>query len=188
MDCKDDIALPSARNCMKKTIFLTTIFALTLAAVGVSAQAPKSPAEAFYKYDGTHSQVFNRAAIEARKGWFSPELYRLFQYELKREYAYLKHNPTDKPYFGDGLPFRPYDETCKVNGRDSHRTLRIAPEWQKGSRAVVTASFSYPKGCTDGDTVTYTIGMVRGQQGWLIDDVNYGADTSLKQRLNRKEY
>jgi hypothetical protein len=170
---------------MKKTIFLT---ALMLIAAGVSAQTPKGVAESFYKYDRSHSQIFSRASIEVRKKWFSPELYRLFLFELKRESAYLKKNPADKPFFGDGLPFRPYDETCKLKGRNARRTVRIVRAWQKGSRAVVTANFFYPKGCTEGDSVVYTIGMVRSKTGWVIDDVNYGEDTSLKQRLNRKEY
>lgn len=172
---------------MKKTVLLLA-FVLTVAFDAAVAQTPKAAVETFYKYDRSHSQVFNRANIEARKRWFSPELYRLFQYELKREAAYLKKNPTDKPYFGDGLPFQPYNETCKVRGRDVRRSLKFAQGWQKGSRAVVTASFVYPKGCTEGDAVTYTIGMVRGRSGWVIDDVNYGEDTTLKQRLQRKEY
>ena len=173
---------------MKNPLFLTTLFLLALLYSDAAAQTPRAAVDAFYKYDRSHSQVFNNSSIEARRRWFSPDLYRLFQYELKREAAYLRKNPTDKPYFGDGLPFQPYDETCKVNGRDVRRALRITPEWQKGRRAVVTASFVYPTGCTDGDPVTYTIGMVRGSTGWLIDDVNYGEDTSLKQRLNRKQY
>jgi hypothetical protein len=173
---------------MKNVALSFALFTIAMLAIPASPQTPKSSVEAFYKFDRSHSQVFKQSAIEARKGWFSPELYRLFQYELKREAAYLKKNPTDKPYFGDGLPFQPYDETCKVHGRDVHRSLNIAPAWQKGSRAVVTAAFAYPKGCKDSDTVTYTIGMIRGKSGWVIDDVNYGEDTTLKQRLNRKEY
>lgn len=178
----------SITRTVKKPLFLTTLFLLVFLYSTAAAQTPKAAVEAFYKYDRSHSQVFSRSSIEARKRWFSPDLYRLFQYELKRERAYLRKNPTDKPYFGDGLPFQPYDETCKVNGRDVRRSLRVASEWQKGTRAVVTASFVYPKGCSEGESVTYTIGMVRGRTGWLIDDVNYGEDTTLKQRLCRKEY
>jgi len=164
-------------------------FLTLLPAVAAHAQAsnPKATVEAFYRYDQTHSQVFDRASIEARKKWFSPELYRLFQYELKREADYLKKNSTDKPYFGDGLPFQPLQENCE-NSRGAGRRLSVKQDFQKGNRSVVLATFAYPKPCKNPDPVTYTIGLIRGKAGWQIDDINYGEDTSLKQRLNRKEY
>ena len=175
---------------MSKSKLLFVTLLLLTSTIGVSAQSasPAATVEAFYKYDRAHSQVFNRKNIDARKQWFSAGLYTLFQKELKRETAYLKKNPTDKPYFGDGLPFQPIDETCKVNGKDTHRSVKIKQEFSKSSRAAATASFAYPKGCTDGDTVVYTIGLIKEKGKWVIDDVNYGQDTTLKERLNRKEY
>src|SRR5262249_26709163 len=84
------------------------------------AQSPAATVSAFYQFDRSHSQIFNRRNIDARKRWFSKELYNLFLYELKREDAYLKKNPNDKPYFGDGLPFQPLDETCKAGRQNLH--------------------------------------------------------------------
>lgn len=175
---------------MSKSKLLFATFLIIASALAAFAQSgsPTAALEAFYKYDRSHSQVFNRKNIDARKQWFSAGLYSLFQKELKREAAYLKKNPTDKPYFGDGLPFQPIDETCKVNGKETHRSVKIKQEFKQASRAAATASFAYPKGCTDGDVVVYTIGMVKEKGKWVIDDVNYGEDTTLKERLNRKEY
>ena len=169
---------------------LLAILAFALLSFTASAQtnSPVAATNAFYKYDRSHSQTFNRRNIDARKQWFSAELYSLFQNELKREAAYLKKNPTDKPYFGDGLPFQPYDETCKANRREVHKSLVVKSAFQKGSRAAVTATFAFPKPCKDPDDTTYTIGLIKSRGNWVIDDVNYGEDTTLKERLNRKEY
>ena len=176
----------------KYNLFSCVVIALLTCSVAVitfaQTSAPKAAVQAFYRFDQTHSQTFNRASIEARRKWFSPELYRLFQYELKREAAYLKKNPTDKPYFGDGLPFRPLREPCETGGQRLERKLFLKQDFQNGSRSVVLATFAYPKPCTNVDPIVYTIGLIRGKGGWRIDDVNYGEDTSLKQRLNRKEY
>lgn len=171
----------------KLTLSLTMIFSLGLIAVA-QQNSPGNATKSFYAFDRSHSQVFNRRNIDARKGWFSAALYKLFLYELRREAAYLKKNPNDKPYFGDGLPFQPIDETCKVGGRDTHRSVSVHQEFQQKSRGAATATFSFPKGCTDGDKVVYTIGLVLEHGRWVIDDVNYGEDTSLKQRLHRKDY
>jgi hypothetical protein len=162
----------------------TIIFAAAMAINGQSA-GPKPTLEAFYKYDRSHSQVFNRANINARKQWFTAELYSLLINELKRDAEYLKKNPGDKPYFGDGLPFQPLQENCEAG---KGRVLIIKQDFLKGDRAVELAGFKYPKPCKDPDPVVYTIGMFKVGGKWVIDDINYGEDTTLKQRLARREY
>jgi hypothetical protein len=152
-----------------------------------SQSTPRAAVEAFYRYDRSHSQTFDRANIDARRRWFSPELYRLFLNELKRQAAFLKKNPTDKPYFGDGLPFQPWDEVCDGD-KGIRRTVMVRQEFRRATRAAATATFAYPKPCANSDPVVYTIGLVRVKDGWVIDDINYGEDTTLKQRLRRKTY
>ena len=171
-----------------KTLFAPVLVLFVCFASSAVAQSPAVSVKAFYQFDRSHSQVFNRRNIDARKRWFSKELYNLFLNELKREAAYLKKNPTDKPYFGDGLPFQPIDETCTAGRQNLHRTVVVKSADTMRDRAVVTASFPYPKPCKDTDAPTYTIGLVRHGRTWLIDDVNYGEDRTLKQDLNRKEY
>jgi hypothetical protein len=171
---------------MKSKRILLFVLTLFVCSFSVIAQnSPRAAVEAFYRYDRSHSQTFNRRNIDARKRWFSAELYNLFLNELKRDAAYLKKNPTDKPYFGDGLPFQPLQEKCD-KGFD--RSLAVKQEFARGSRAVATATFAYPKRCGDPMPVVYTIGLIKTHSGWVIDDINYGEDTTLKQRLRRKEY
>lgn len=168
---------------------------LSLAIVTVVSQAafaqtggPKAAVTAFYKYDASHSQVFNRKNIDARKRWFGKELYKLFLKELAREKEYLAKNPTDKPHFGDGLPFRPLDETCSFNGREYRRTISYGRVTVKGDLGNVDVYFKYPKGCNIPD-VLYAVNMSKERGRWVIDDIRYISDnTSLVEDLNRKEY
>lgn len=174
---------------MKRLFIL--FFAILLVTVAVAAQrsTPGTAVASFYRFDRAHSQVFDRRNIDARRAWLSIELYRLFQNELRREAAYLKTNPTDKPYFGGGLPFQPTDEACNAGGKNLRRGIVVKQEFVRGTRGAVTATFAYPKACTDGgEPVVYTIGVIRSKGIWLIDDINYGEDTTLKQRLRRAAY
>lgn len=159
--------------------FVITSFAQT--------NTPVAAVNSFYRYDRSHSQNFSRANIEARKAWFSSELYDLFRNEFKREDAYLKKNPGDKPYF-EGLPFQPIDESCKVGRKTLHKALSVSHGTQNGRTATVIASFAFPKPCKQPDTTVYTLEMIKGKAGWLIDDVRYEDNRSLKGDLNRKDY
>lgn len=172
----------------RRIIFVIATFSLLSSAALAQQATPKAAVDSFYKFDRSHSQVFNRRNVEARKAWFSPALYRLFQDELRREAAYLKKNPTDKPYFGDGFPFQPLDEACTAGRRQLRRSLIIKREFQRSRHAAATATFAYPRPCTDREKIVYTIGLIKVKGSWVIDDVNYGEDTTLKQRLQRKEY
>jgi hypothetical protein len=149
---------------------------------------PLEAVNSFYKFDRANSQTFNRANIEARRNWFSSELYGLFQQELKRETAYLKKNPTDKPYFGDGLPFQPIDETCRAGRKTVHKALSTSHGTQSDRKATILASFAFPKPCKDPDNTVYTIALIRTKAGWVIDDVIYEDNHSLKSDLKRKKY
>jgi hypothetical protein len=171
---------------MKKlSVISIACFLFLCTSLAAAQKTPKAALEAFYKYDRSHSQTFNRNNIIARRQWFSAELHKLLLNELQRDANYLKKNPTDKPYFGDGLPFQPLQENCEQGLK---RGLVIKQESHQGDRAVLTATFAYPKPCKNPDPAVYTIGMIRGYKSWVIDDINYGEDTTLKQRLRRKEY
>ena len=175
---------------MRKNRILS-IFVVTFALFSQTPaqnSTPKATAEAFYGYDLSHPQTFNRRNVDARKRWFSAELYSLFLNELKREEAFLKSNPGEKPFFGDGLPFRPLQENCQNGPNGRARRATVKQETRKGGRAVATVTFAYPKPCPNPDPVLYTLGMIRTRSGWVIDDINYGEDTTLKQRLRRAEY
>lgn len=172
-----------------------TLFALGLmlvAAFAVSAQklpsGPKAAVAASYRYDTAHSQDFNRANIDARRRWFSVELYKLLIGEFAREKEYLKNNPTDKPHFGDGLPFRPLDETCDTGGRSFHRMISYGDITVKGDLGNVDVYFKYPNGCNIPD-ILYAVNMTKENGRWVIDDIRYISDnTSLVEDLRRADY
>lgn len=170
-------------------IVLSLVITVAASAAAFAQTAgPKAAVTAFYKYDAAHSQAFNRANIDARKRWMSPELYKLFLKELAREKEYLAKNPTDKPHFGDGLPFRPLDETCSFNGREYSRAISYGQVTVKGDLGNVDVYFKYPKGCNIPDVV-YAINVSKEKGRWVIDDIRYIADnTSLVEDLDRKEY
>ena len=175
---------------LRRSQFVLSIAITLTASAAAFAQTtgPKSAAMAFFKYDAAHSQVFNRANINARKRWMSDELYRLFLKELAREKEYLAKNPTDKPHFGDGLPFRPLDETCDLNGKSYRRTISYGQVTVKGGLGNVDVYFKYPKGCNIPD-VLYAVNMGKEHGRWVIGDIRYIADnTSLVEDLDRKEY
>ena len=162
------------------------------AAVAVSAQSKlaeaRSTVAAFYRFDTANSQVFNRRNIDARKRWFSAELYKLLINELAREKEFLKANPTDKPHYGDGLPFRPLDEVCEINGRKYRRSISYGRETVKGDLGNVDVYFKYPKACDIPD-ILYAVNMSKENGRWVIDDIRYFPDdTSLVEDLNRREY
>jgi hypothetical protein len=172
---------------MKKFSVISIACFLFLCTSLVTAQkTPKAALEAFYKYDRSHSQTFNRNNIIARRQWFSAELHKLLLNELRRKAAYLKKYPDNKPRFGDGLPFQPLQESC--DGKTSAKqVLTIRQEAVRGNRAVVTAKFTDPKPCPNRSDVI-TVGLIRTRSGWVVDDMNYGTDQTLKQELKRKEY
>jgi hypothetical protein len=148
---------------------------------------PKAAVIAFYKFDATHSQDFNRANIDARKRWLAADLYRRLINELAREKDYLKKNPGNKPYF-EGLSFQPLDETCEVGGRRYRRTISYGTVTIKGEVGNVDVYFKYPKGCNLPD-ILYAVNMSKERGRWVIDDIRYIADnTSLVEDLDRKEY
>ena len=165
------------------------IAAFSVVCVGQKS-SPKSVVTAFYKYDLSHSQTFNRKNIDARKQWFSAELYKLLVNELVREAEYLKKNPSDKPHFGDGLPFQPPQENCDANGKSYPRSISYGQQSIKGDLGNVDVYFKYPKACNLPDSdVLYAVNMVKEKGRWVIDDIRYIAEnTSLVEDLNRKEY
>ena len=173
----------------RSRILFISVFVLAAATASFGQLAsPKAVVQAFYKFDAANSQVFNRASIDARKRWVSSELYARFLKELEREKAFLAQNPTDKPHYGDGLPFRPLDETCSFKGREYRRSISYGKVTIKGDLANVDVYFKYPKGCKIPD-VLYAVNMSKERGRWVIDDIRYIAEnTSLVEDLDRKEY
>ena len=163
------------------------LVAASSATVIQARSSPLAAVKAFYAYDRSHSQVFNRRNIEARRRWFDDALYKLLLKELDREREYLKQNPTDKPHFGDGLPFQPPDEMCEVGGKKYRRQLQYGAVTVKEDTGNVDVRFVYPTPCKI-EPVLYAIHMTKIKGRWLIENVLYPGSRTLVEDLEREEY
>jgi hypothetical protein len=169
-------------------IALAVVSTALSAAANAQSNRPIDAVKSFYAYDRTHSQFFSRGAIDARKKWFSDALYKLFLFELKRQREFLRKHPNEKTFFGEGLPFKPYDEICKVGRMDLHKEISFRPDAEDRDIATVLVIFAFPSPCKEPDKTEYTFQMIRSPAGWVIDNVNYGPDSNLVNDLKRKDY
>jgi len=136
----------------------------------------------------SHSSEFSRRSIDARRAWFSTALYELFLNELKREKEFLRTHPGEKPFFGEGLPFQPWDETCTVGKRILHKQLTLKPDAEDAANATVQAIFAFRAPCKEPDQNEYTFELVKENGKWVIDNLNYEEGSSLVKDLKRKDY
>lgn len=165
-------------------LFIAIFAASSFAQNGTPVQAVRS----FYAFHRKYDSGFSRASVDARRKWFSEDLYKLFLNELVREKAFLREHPNEKPYLAEGLPFEPWDETCSVGSRQFHKRLAFKPEAEDRSIATVHAIFAFPTPCKDPNTIVYTIQVVRVAAGWVIDNVIYDDAINLVPDLKRKDY
>ena len=173
---------------MKKLLLLVALFVLSLSSNAVSQTgAPEADLTAFIKFSRSMRQDFNSRGVEARKRWFSQPLYKLFLNELKRQDEYLKKNPSDMPYFGDGVPFQPIDETCEAGKRSFRYTYTVGKGSVAGDSATVPVTFAYPAACKI-PPIIYKFKVIKSKTGWLVDDVDYGDGKTLVADLKRVEY
>lgn len=148
---------------------------------------PAQTVNSFYKFSNARSALFNRKHIESRKRWYTPDLYRLFLEELTEEEAFLKQNPTEKPFFGDGLSFRPLDEPCEANGKQYRRSQRITRTEAGRNRAYVDVEFAYPKACKL-EPVVYRVHLRKLWGKWLVDDWTYSSGMTLTREMKENKY
>ena len=147
---------------------------------------PTSTVKQFYKFSNARSALFNRQHIESRKRWYTPALYSLFLEMLKKEEAFLEQHPTEKPFFGDGLDFRPLDETCEANGKQYRRLQSITRSETTGSQAYVDVKFAYPQACSE-DPVYYRVQLKKFRGRWLIDDWTYSNGMTLTREMKENK-
>lgn len=172
-----------------RSFVLVTIIAFASVVALTQTTAPDATVRAFYAYSNSRSSTFNRRHIELRKKWYTQALYREFLQELQDEKAQLKDNPTDKPFFGDGLHFSPLREACEANGRHYQRFHTIGRASVKNNRAGVAVRFRYPKACTsDTETITYQVRLERVGGKWLIADWIYPDGSTLLHAMRQHKY
>ena len=173
---------------MKTKVFFLSIISILLSAnVFAQKQSATSFVESFYNFHRARSGAFNAGEVSAHKKWLTAELNRLFQNELKREKEFLKQNPTDKPHFGDGFPFLPFEE-CSSDGKSVKNDLQIGAATENAGKTLVEVVFSQPKACGGAPIDTYKVELVKSKNAWLINDWIYGDGKRLSEDLKRTEY
>ena len=159
-----------------------SVFIVAFVALAAAAQAmgPDATVRAFYAYSNARSSTFNRRHVELRKKWYSPALYAAFLKQLAEDDAYLKTRPADKPFFGDGLDFRPLDEPCEVGDRSYKRVQSVYRSQMTQSRAEVEVKFAYPSACTQNyQPIIYKVNLQKIGGRWLINDWTYDDGRTL---------
>jgi hypothetical protein len=170
-----------------KIIFLSFIVVLLSTNASAQKQDASSVVQSFYKFHLARSGAFDAGEVKARQRWFSGDLNKLFQTELRREKEYLKANPNDKPHFGDGFPFQPYEE-CSKDGKSYKNTYNVGTAKVEGNKATVEVKFYMPKQC-GGDLIdTYKVELLKSKTNWLINDLLYADKTTLTEDLKRADY
>ena len=170
-----------------KLILVSIILLLISTSVYAQKQDATATVQEFYKFHLARSGAFDAGEVKARRKWLTNNLNKLFQTELQREKEHLKANPTDKPHFGDGFPFQPFDQ-CESAGKLIKNTYQIGAATVRGERATVEVRFFQPKEC-GGDLIDiYKVELVKSKEKWLIDDWLFSDAKTLTDDLKRANY
>ncbi|HUR98202.1 MAG TPA: hypothetical protein VMZ26_09085 [Pyrinomonadaceae bacterium] len=175
---------------IRKAFISVAIAAACSVAAFAQSTAPDATVRAFYAYSNARSSTFNRRHIELRKKWYTPALYAAFLRQLAEDETHLKANPTDKPFFGDGLDFRPLDEPCGVGDRTYKRVQSVYRSQMTPSRADVEVKFAYPAACGDagGKPIIYKVNLQKIGGKWLINDWTYDNGSTLVGDMKSHKY
>ena len=123
----------------------------------------------FYAANAKLPAVTNLSQAEPFTKFLSSDLYRLMKRALEADEAYLKKNPTDKGYFGDGVSF-----VGNPDGSTSYLIKTVIPVAPKSVKVEVR--FSYidkrkPKEWSS--TWSNVIHLTLENNRWMIDDIEY---------------
>jgi hypothetical protein len=171
--------------------FLGLMLAASIPSPAQTAAEAKATVEKFYKFHRARSGIISTHELNLRKPWLTPELIRLFRYELKREDEFVKKNPDEKPYFGDGFPFQPYEE-CVVDEKIILNRLEIGEVRIEKAKALVEVRFFIPPECEKQTNEklleTYRLELLKSGSRWLINDWLYADGKRLTGILKREKY
>jgi hypothetical protein len=171
----------------KKLILLIVLVQVCALSAMSQMRDPAATVAAFYRFSDARSDIFNRRHIESRKQWYTTRLYNAFWRQLREDREYLKNNPTDKPFFGDGLDFEPLHESCEAAGRSYKWKRSFGKAEVKGSTARVDVTFAYPPVCKIEPT-RYRMKLQKVSGRWLVDDLIYPDGATLIGDMNSHRY
>ena len=159
-------------------LLIAVIVALAAGETLAQSRGPSETVKSFYEFSSSRSSPFDRRHVEARKRWYTSELYQLFLEQLKKDEAELKAHPTDKPFFGDGLDFQPWHEQCQAGGRSYAFSRHVGRATVERKVATVEVIFSYPKMCGIKASI-YRVKLENDGRRWLIADWVWPEGSSL---------
>jgi hypothetical protein len=118
----------------------------------------------FFKIHFSHDMGFTEASLKAKQSWLTKDLYKKLLAELR------KPVPKDEVPDVDGDPF--------TNSQEYPKSFKVTHSSVKGDTALVTVEFLWPD-----DKTSVQVALLRTADGWLIDDIIYGKDDTLRKLL-----
>jgi hypothetical protein len=167
--------------CLAGTVLVLAL----LCPLALSAQRRNAPdaavrvVKSFYRFHLSHNMNFTARNIRLRRRWFTPELYGLLLYEMKRQDEHAKTNPDDVPYY-NGDPFT---------------TSQVYPDWFSVGQssfdddtAKVKVNFFWGKRGAVEDERAIEIVLTRRGGRWLIGDLIDMEGSKLRDELRREKF
>jgi hypothetical protein len=151
---------------------LAVLFILIcMACVGMYAQEDEAPplppfvvVQQFFQFHFAHDMAFSEASVNAKQAWFTEDFYKKLIAELK------KPVPKGEVPNTDGDPF--------TDSQEYPKSFKLIRSDVRGDRATVTVDFLWPD-----DKTTVQVALLRTAKGWLIDDILYDKEDSLRKLL-----
>jgi|GEM_PF-2836881 len=159
-------------NIRKSRSFLLIIVISCLSIATVSAantsksSLPETAVNSFYKYHFAHDMAFTPDAVKARSAWMTPELL-----EACRVYFDIPEDPEEPPFI-EGDAFTGSQEY------PSHFSVGSATISERSARVPITFNWK-----EDGHSTEGTVVLKKVQEKWLIDDVEFPDQESIRQLL-----
>lgn len=175
----------------KIILSLILILSVSLSIFAQTEEEAKNTVEKFYKFYRTRNGQITTHELNMLKGWFTADLTNLFRNEIRREEEFTRKHPDEKPYFGDGFPFQPYEECVKGEEIILNR-IEIGEVKITANKALVEVKFYIPKECEsqvkEKLLEKYKIELVKNKTRWLINDWIYDDGKKLTNILKREKY
>lgn len=151
----------------------------------------KLTVDKFYKFFRTRNGQISTHELNMLKGWFTPQLTQLFRNEIQREAEFSRKHPDEKPYFGDGFPFEPFNE-CVVGEQIFMNSLEFKELKAEPNKSLIEVKFIIPKECEsqvkEKLIETYKIELLKTKSRWLINDWIFPDGKRLTEILKRVKY
>jgi hypothetical protein len=166
-----------------KNLGLVILIAVCVSIISGQTSTPAGTVRTLLQYEkNARDLTFNQRNLNIYRKWITPGLYKLFVVELARERRQAKLHPTDKPYF-EGMDFGPRKEVCTGGGRSYTQQFSLRRASTSGDNSTLPVAFFYNKACGTGDPIVYRFKLIRRSSMWLIDDINYGSEGTLRRDL-----